>query len=171
MIACPDCNNRELEGSFFCTVCGAPLAVAGEDTQTVTLPFSDTLSEPAPLPLVGKSSRPDSRSRSIRFVIPVSGRQISVPMADEVKIGRADPFRNIFPELDLTDDGGKNAGISRLHAIITTTAQGIAIMDLNSVNGTRVNNHPLPPHLPYALASGDELKLGHLLLHVFLEET
>ena len=42
-------------------------------------------------------------------------------------------------------------------------------MDLNSVNGTWVNNYRLSPRLPYALRSGDELKLGELVIHVFYE--
>jgi len=170
MITCPECNNQELEGSIFCTNCGVLLQDGEGDSRTATLPFGDDYSaDRAAPPLVGKKSGTVNGAVAIRFVIPVSGRKITLPIQDQIRIGRDDPKRGSHPELDLAEDGGTDAGISRLHAVILTTAQGIAIMDLNSVNGTRVNNYRIPPHLPFALNDGDELKLGDLLIHVFFE--
>lgn len=169
MITCPECQQEELEGALFCSNCGASLLADSDDSRTNTLPFSQVPAPQNAPPLVGKKRGPAVDAAIIRFVIPSSGRQVTQPMQDQIRVGRADPQRGVFPELDLTGDGGSGAGISRLHAVILSTAQGIAIMDLDSVNGTKVNNYRLPPHLPYALNSGDELKLGSLLVHVFLE--
>lgn len=171
MITCPECSHQELDGTIFCSHCGAPLL--GEDlttSRTVTLPFVDSPASPTPPPLIGKKSGPASQAAVIRFVIPVSGRQITLEAKDQLQIGRSDPRRDSYPDLDLTIDGGAEAGISRLHAVISSTAQGVAIMDLNSVNGTQINNYRIPPHLPFALNSGDELKLGTMLIHVFFED-
>ncbi len=107
---------------------------------------------------------------TIRFAIPSSGREVSIPMQDQIRIGRADAQRDTHPELDLTEDSAHEAVISRLHAVVLNTALGVAIRDLNSVNGTQVNGYRLPPHLPYALNDGDELTFGDLIVHVFFEE-
>ena len=168
MIDCPECHYQELEGTLFCGNCGAPLRAAAGISTTVTLPFSETLSDSTP-PLIGKKTGPVRDVRAIRLIIPISGRQVVLPLQKQIRIGRKDPRRAAHPEVDLTQDIDATAGISRLHAAILPTTQGIAIIDLNSVNGTQVNNYRLPPHLPYALNNGDELKLGNLLIHVFLE--
>jgi len=139
-----------------------------DEGKTTTMPFIE-FTDQGPPPLVGKKSMPIENAAQIRFIVPLSGRQITLPMQDTIQIGRSDPRRDIIPDLDLSEDGGGTAGISRLHATILTTAQGIAIMDLNSVNGTWVNNYRIPPRLPFALGSGDELKLGELVIHVFFE--
>jgi len=62
-------------------------------------------------------------------------------------------------------------GVSRRHAAIQVTEQEHTITDLNSSNGTWVNQEPLVPGKPRALRSGDSLRLGHLVLHVYFEET
>ncbi len=133
------------------------------------MPFAEFNVIPIHAPLVGKESEPVKDATVIRFIIPSSGRQITLPMQDEIRIGRADPRRDIRPELDLNPDGGGEAGVSRLHAAIVVTTQGVAISDLNSVNGTWVNNYRIPSRLPFALNSGDELKLGTMVMHVFFQ--
>jgi pSer/pThr/pTyr-binding forkhead associated (FHA) protein len=141
-----------------------------KDRETVTLIFDPRPEDPAAPVLVGKGSGPLLPPGAIRFVIPSSGREVRVPMQDQIRIGRADAQRDIHPELDLTGDSRHEAVISRLHAMVLNTAQGVAIMDLSSVNGTQVNGYRLPPHLPYALKNGDELKFGDLIVHVFFED-
>lgn len=122
-----------------------------------------------PAPLVGKRAHPAEAARGIRFIVPFSGRQVTLPLRGELQIGRSDARRDIKPDLDLSQDGGTEAGVSRLHALILQTAQGLAVMDLDSVNGTWVNNYRIPPRLPFAINNGDELKLGELVIHVFYE--
>lgn len=168
MITCAECQKQEIEGTLFCSHCGAPMLPEGV-TDTQVLPFSDT-SIPRRPPLVGKEVGEDRAASKIRFVIPSSGRQVTLLLKDPVRIGRHDPVKGRLPELDLTQDGGVECGISRLHAVVRSTGQGIAISDLKSINGTYVNDYRLPPELPFALNSGDELKLGTLLIHVFLED-
>jgi len=141
-----------------------------EDRETVTLLFDPRSEDPAAPVLVGIGIGPLTAPGSIRFAIPSSGREVSIPMQDQIRIGRADAQRDTQPELDLTEDSTHEAVISRLHAVVLNTAQGVAILDLSSVNGTQVNGYRLPPHLPYALNNGDELKFGDLIVHVFFEE-
>jgi pSer/pThr/pTyr-binding forkhead associated (FHA) protein len=42
------------------------------------------------------------------------------------------------------------------------------LIDLESTNGTLLNNYRLSPHEPYPLHSGDEIRFGDLLVHLFL---
>lgn len=105
----------------------------------------------------------------ITFVIPNSGRRIVLPLDQQIRIGRADPSVSLYPEVDLTADGGAEFGVSRLHATISVADEGPVIVDMNSTNGTMLNNFAIPSDLPYALHNGDELRCGDLLIHIFLE--
>ncbi len=60
-----------------------------------------------------------------------------------------------------------NSTISRLHAKISLLPAGddsdeIIIEDLNSTNGTLLNNKPLTPYEKYPINSGDYITFGHL---------
>ncbi|MBN1314292.1 MAG: FHA domain-containing protein [Anaerolineales bacterium] len=169
MLNCPECGKPAFEGSLFCPECGATFKFEDEKRKTDSIPFVEETPNAVEPPLVGKGSIPISNISTISIIIPSSGRRIKIPLKEQLRIGRTDQARGIDPDVDLSEDDGAQAGISRLHASIISTSQGIAIMDLNSVNGTRVNGFQIPPNLPYALNSGDEVKLGDLLIHVFFE--
>ena len=169
MITCPHCEYQELEGSLFCSSCGSPL-IADQDDANTTFNLSPVgRSAPAPPPLVGKRTGPAPDVAVIRFVVLSSGRQTRLETRKKIRIGRADPRRETSPELDLTEDGGAEAGVSRTHAVVSVTTRGISIMDLGSANGTLVNGYRLEPNLPFALNDGDKLELGDLGIHVFFE--
>lgn len=61
----------------------------------------------------------------------------------------------------------QNSAISRLHAKfsivpIDNDNEDICIEDLNSTNGTLINNAPLTPYEKYPVTSGDFITFGHL---------
>jgi len=59
--------------------------------------------------------------------------------------------------------------ISRQHARLEVTESGeILLEDLSSTNGTQINDRPLAPHLPRAVASGDQLRFGSVLTTLLL---
>lgn len=60
----------------------------------------------------------------------------------------------------------KDLAVSRMHCKITPQADGFAIVDLDSTNGTFVNRQRLTE--PHILANGDRLRIGHI---EFLYET
>lgn len=167
MIQCKECGKNEPVGAIFCNECGAYLlGSSGTDTK---LPFADTLSAPSQPSLIGQDFKKAIHANKITFVIPNSGRRAKYPLKSDINIGRTDPDSNWYPTLDLTPDDGAESGVSRRHATIKTSSQGTVVLDLGSTNGTRLNNFRLPPDLPYPLKSGDELRIGQLLLHIFLE--
>ncbi len=169
MITCPHCQFRELEGSLFCSNCGSPLIDERKEVSTTGELPKAADGHPSAPPLVGKRTGPAPDVSAIRFVIHSSSRQVTLGLQKKIHLGRGDPRRGAHPELDLTDDGGTEAGVSRLHAVVSATMQGISIMDLGSVNGTWVNGYRLEPNLPYALNDGDRLELGDQEIHVFFE--
>lgn len=76
-------------------------------------------------------------------------------------IGRRSISRNVFPHLDLTYSD-PNAYISRRHAQIVADERGYSIEDLNSENGTFVNDMRLAPNHPTPLRNGDVVQIGKL---------
>ena len=76
-------------------------------------------------------------------------------------IGRPHGQRPVDLDVAQLDPGGY---VSRNHAAIEATAAGHQITDLGSANGTLVNGRKLRPQRPLRLASGDQIRLGKLLL-------
>jgi pSer/pThr/pTyr-binding forkhead associated (FHA) protein len=103
---------------------------------------------------------------SLKLSIPDSNRNVELPLAKEVNIGRLDPLSNSFPDIDLTNYGALKKGVSRRHVKIVRRGNQVLIEDLGSINGTLLNREKLTPYFPQALNSGDELQLGKLTLRV-----
>ena len=150
---------------MFCSLCGASL-IELEGKQAVM----EDSPEPAPPSLVGQSTELEEEWSNIIVVIPSGGRKLTFTPEKEIYIGRSDQERAQPPEINLEEDGGGELGVSRNHAMIKfdKMGAGLVILDLNSTNGTYLNQYRLPPELPYPLKNGDEVQFGNLLVHIFL---
>ena len=84
-------------------------------------------------------------------------------------IGRADPDQGYWPQLDLTDDGGFEKGVSRHHALVQFTSQKAVLVDQDSANGTWLDGVQLEPQQKYTLPASGQLRFGGLKVHIFLE--
>ncbi len=84
----------------------------------------------------------------------------------DMVIGRSDNDQRIFPEIDLLPYNAFAMGVSRKHAVIEVFEGRLYLKDLNSTNGTRLNNVPLQPHQRYRLRHGDQIMIGQLRLQV-----
>jgi hypothetical protein len=166
MQRCSHCNAQQLEGTIFCSECGANL-LAGPNRGEATAALSKTSSEFATVestaPATIAAPLPSS-SPSVALVVINSGRRIKLDGDQELLVGRKDNQRGIYPDVDLGLDGGFDAGVSRRHAIITPRGSAFLIEDLASANGTFINGRRLKPQSPASLNSGDELKFGTLIL-------
>lgn len=165
---CSDCGANQEEGALFCSECGGFLLVEPGKI-TAVLPFSDFANRPPPPPLNEEALTPTSSERHITLVVPGSRRRFRLVVQGEINIGRASS--EYVPQVDLTDDDGAVKGVSRLHAKICSVRDGLVLIDLNSTNGTLLNNFRLPPEEPYPLSSGDEIRFGDLLVHLFLNSS
>lgn len=164
---CSDCGASQEEGALFCNECGGfLLEEAGKIT--AVLPFSEFANRPPPPPLGEEALAPTKVVQQITLVVPSSRRRFKLKVQDEIQIGRASS--ELVPEVDLTDDDGAEKGVSRLHAKIQAVQEGLVLIDLESTNGTLLNNYRLPPHEPYPVQSGDEIRFGDLLVHLFLSD-
>ncbi len=105
---------------------------------------------------------------TISLVIINNGRRLSFDSNEELLVGRKDNARGIFPDVDLGLDGGYEAGVSRRHAVLSPSRDGWLLEDLGSANGTFINGTRIPPEQPTLVRSGDEIKLGTLLLRIEL---
>ena len=165
MIICKECGSSQEEGTLFCNECGRYLAETSAKT-TVVLPLSDFAQQAPQPPLPGFKPEPFAETQLITFIIPSSRRRFKIEMTEQIRVGRPDSASGILPELNLADDDAAEMGVSRMHAIIQASNQGLVLIDLGSTNGTLLNNSPLSPQLPYPLKNGDEIRFGDLLVHI-----
>lgn len=93
-------------------------------------------------------------------------RVVGVDVVDVAVVGRSDPTSNIIPDLDLADHDAQAHGVSRRHAILLPTEEGLCLIDLDSTNGTWINGVYLQPGQRYRLRSGDRVEFGRLRLVV-----
>jgi hypothetical protein len=135
------------------------LLAKGANT-TADLPNLDA--PPAPVP--------KTRMKTLRLLMPYTGRELRVPFpSGTLMVGRADTQRNIAPDVDLLPFDAHTHGVSRTHVLLRKEGNNILIQDLNSPNGSTLNGKKLTPNLPVLLRHGDVLRLGMLLLVVYLE--
>jgi len=162
MIKCPSCQALNLENALFCEECGFDLyswARKGSPRE-----------RPAPPGREGEQVSPPVEVPFISLSVVGSGLQAHFPLHREILLGRLDAQNDIFPDFDLTAVKGAEKGVSRRHARIMWRQGQVLIEDLGSTNGTFVNRQRLSPYLPHPLKSGDEIRLGALILQVEIRE-
>lgn len=154
-----------MAGTMFCSMCGASLMEL-EGKQAVL----DSAPEPEPPSLMGQSTSEKPSWSEIVFIVPTSSRRLFFSLDRDIYVGRSTDGSLHDPEINLEQDGGGDLGVSRNHAVLKPDEQGegMVILDLNSTNGTFLNQYKLPPELPYPIKNGDEIQFGNLLVHVFL---
>ena len=109
---------------------------------------------------------PNTRWRLVVFTGNDIITSLRLDVSGQLTIGRPDLLEGYVPGLDLDPYGAKDKGVSRKHAVIYPTDEGLNIRDLESTNGTRVNGHKLEPNQHYKLCDNDEIEFGQLHLAV-----
>ena len=144
-------------GEYAPTMIAQPGAVAYPSPEPGVAGFPH---QQIPQPAVYSPPPPVVRGRLV-----VLGSNVTLPLPTgkgEIIIGREDPVSGIFPDIDLTDHGGDEGGVSRQHARILVQGDRFFIEDLNSTNFTFVNQQKLTPQQPQALVGGDEIRFGRV---------
>jgi len=164
MVKCPVCQAKYPENTLFCEECGTYLPVdRPEETDPLAMGEVTWMEREETMEAAEKDI---TSPLGLKLTIPDSEHNVEVLLTKEVNIGRLDPASASFPDVDLTSQSGLDRGVSRRHAKITRRGREVFIEDLGSLNGTFLNREKLAPYLPQTLKSGDELKLGGLILRV-----
>ncbi len=170
MIRCPTCKHEEYLGAIFCSECGSQLNVehittkslkrtTGSFAQRITSEIKK-LEEILPQEAVSEAVITLHVIELDQFV-PLQGK-------DTFTLGRRSPGQTTLPDVDLTPYNAYVQGVSRVHAKITMENGRVSIVDLGSVNGTRVNGNKLKPHVPRVLQHGDIIALGKLKIQIII---
>jgi hypothetical protein len=143
----------------------APPAPAPFTPPTAPPPFASPAAPPppaytpAPAPAPAPAAAPP---RAPRLIVVSTRAELPLPARDDVILGREDAQSDSYPDVDLNPHGGLEQGVSRRHARITLRGGQYFVEDLNSVNGTLLNQRRLTAHTPTPLRPGDHLLLGRL---------
>jgi pSer/pThr/pTyr-binding forkhead associated (FHA) protein len=165
---CPSCKLYNEPGAIFCVHCGTPFEEANIPIVTTSrfgMPES-TPPEPVDHPLQPPEIIPES---GIAFFFVDEKMPFELRADEEFVVGRK---TDDSPEkiVDLINYDAFGHGVSRRHAKIRRAASGYEIIDLESTNGTWVNEQRLNPNKPYPLASGSMLRLGRMRIYVMYKE-
>jgi pSer/pThr/pTyr-binding forkhead associated (FHA) protein len=146
MAECETCGAAFVLGTLFCMECGAPL-------------FRTNPKEAA------------NPQQYAHFLILENGRKQRVPLseAEPILIGRADPDADHWPQLDFSDDGGLEKGVSRQHAILRAANGQVQLIDCGSANGSWIDNVRLEPDKAYPLPFSSRVRFGKIDVHIVLE--
>lgn len=170
-IVCENCGYENPQGALLCRRCYRLLVRDGK-LQTDILDSSEQPKAAAPEyePVDIPEATEDAKAFKtvLRLKVEKTGHELTRTFRanNTLLLGRADPTRNINPDIDLNPHGAYSQGVSRTHAIVRRESQRILIQDLNSANFTYLNGKRLVPNIPYPLQDGDQLRLGRLRLRV-----
>jgi hypothetical protein len=111
---------------------------------------------------------PLSASAEVLLQVLPSGVCIKRELSGPLILGRGDQ-----PDvIDLTDFKAMQHGVSRRHCVLQPEGDHLTVTDLDSSNGTYLNDQRLVPHQPCFLTDSDRLILGtlHLILSFGVSE-
>mgnify|MGYP005842072929 CR=1 FL=1 len=164
-IECPKCRRIVPVAEVFCPTCGTFLQdEVGSAFKTVRLD-----DEP-------NTFKPDyfgATSTLVLFVRHNKNQYRIQPQSfkREIIIGRSDGSAPVTPDIDLANQDAGKLGVSRMHLSLSydPTNDTLSVTDLRSSNGSFVNNQRLHSHEVRVLRTGDELRLGKLVLGVVFQ--
>jgi hypothetical protein len=119
------------------------------------------------LPALSSKALDDQVNTTWRLVLISFNREhppLSLEIYDNVTIGREAPGVNI--DLNLTDYDAEHYGVSREHALLRPTHDGLLLFDLGSSNGTFCNDHRASLGVPLSVNDGDVISFGALHFQV-----
>ena len=154
---CLVCHHDNEISATKCTRCGAPLRV-GKTMHITDKQTTDNLRDS-----IQHTTRVPFGSIAVYFV--GKTEPLMVEARSDIVLGRHSPGE-AAPDLDLTPYHAGLLGVSRNHAIIRPYNRGYTIEDLESTNGTWINERRIDAKKPQQLYSGDQIRLGQLILVV-----
>lgn len=163
---CAHCGNTNPASEMFCLKCGWPVQLSKKSDKTMLLDPSKAALDPA---FFGANYALLLLLKDSLQVI----RKQPAEMDHELIIGRAAEESIIAPDIDLTPYNAAEHGISRAHLALRYEASRdvLTVADLDSANGSYVNEVRLHPNEVRVLRHGDVLRLGKLTFEVIFQHS
>ena len=161
---CPDCGSALPADGARCPRCGYSSGSPVWATDLNATPKADRL--PVLVPADGTSSDIFDLRASVLLQLLPWGTCVSLVLRRPLILGRG--TSEVEKVLDLTEFNALQHGVSRQHCMIQRRGLHLVVTDLDSTNGTYLNDQLLLPQREYVVAHGDRLILGTLhILVVF----
>lgn len=160
---CPYCKQVNGAASESCANCGAPFT----SDVTTTLPVPGKLADEVRQELVVRRTKLPTGS----IALYVMGEKLPLLVENKGEptiLGRQAQGVVAPGTVDLTKYQAHLLGVSRQHASISFVDGSFVLEDLNSSNGTWVNENRLAANQPRPLRNGDVIRLGQLIIFVYL---
>jgi hypothetical protein len=170
MIVCRNCNHQNMDGSMFCSECGASLGIEdANSTQNIATGEIRAKMESRP----GRPAQPVITRLDTWGTLHLMDTGQMLPLSDrnEFTLGRVSEGQPIMPDIDLSPYQAYGSGVSRLHAVLKRDANRVVLMDLGSSNGTYLNAKRLNPNVEQVIKHGDIIALGKLKIQIILQES
>ena len=162
---CANCQEENDLDAAECAHCGVPFQFDVR-TPVISLELQPDAAAPDVEPAL---KRMPPNVIAFQVVSDSSPVTVAYDRYQRIMLGRDIP-QGDFHSVDLSDYSAQVLGVSRQHAIIHITEEGCALEDLNSTNGTWLNESRLAPGQPHPLQSGDLIRLGHLMIFISFRE-
>lgn len=120
-------------------------------------------------PTLEENRGDDGVPSQVYFILP-DGTIHPVDTSQDIIIGRQPREDDPPVTIDLDVFEGNAKTVSRQHAMIKPLRGMLVLVDLDSINGTFVNDHRALPTKRYGLYDGDELTFGHVTVQLRFEE-
>jgi len=98
----------------------------------------------------------------IQVIIDGKHDKLDFSQSESVTLGRADMLHSTLDLFDLHFYSAHENGVSREHCKLTIKWGQLFVTDLDSTNGTFLDDKRLTPYQPYVIKKDVTLRLGHL---------
>ena len=105
--------------------------------------------------------------QKIRIRLEENGEELAINATRKLLIGRNDKDATV--DINLVPYGAYRLGVSRRHAQLELKQGRWFLTDLESQNGTIMNNLEIYPLVAYEIPSGTRLQFGELALTLYFE--
>jgi hypothetical protein len=160
---CPACGHKNTAGVSACRICGTAFDVAVAEPNTTRQVDDPGGASEFNEQFIGGLSLPES---GIAFYVAGVSTPIAVLTEPSFIIGRGVPETAVGGLVDLSAHDGFAMGVSRQHALVRAEPKGYSVVDLESRNGTWLNDQRLVPNRAYPLPSHAQLRLAMMRLFV-----
>ena len=161
---CTNCGAENKEKDIHCYRCGQPLVPLIKNTTK--------FEEDDDSPIIPKRRWGTAHfDKETHVIFHVRGYDKPLRIVfdkEEIVLGRT--HNNMPVDVDFTNHGAQDAGVSRRHALLRRQNDTIVVIDLGSANSTFLNGQRIIPNEPRILRDGDEMRLGRLVVRTTFED-